>query len=118
MVSAFLDLAREPVVVQVPDFGKRYWVYQATDLRTDGFANLGTMYGTKPGFYLLSGPDWDGKAPSGIAASFRGSTNVATLIPRVFQEDDKADNEVLQPLIQEIAVYPLSEFDGKVKTRD
>jgi len=58
------------------------------------------------------------KAPSGIAASFRGSTNVATLIPRVFQEDDKADNEVLQPLIQEIAVYPLSEFDGKVKTRD
>jgi hypothetical protein len=36
----------------------------------------------------------------------------------VFQEDDKADNEVLQPLIQEIAVYPLSEFDGKVKTRD
>ncbi len=113
-----LDLAREPVVVQVPDFGKRYWVYQATDLRTDGFANLGTMYGTKPGFYLLSGPDWDGKAPSGIAASFRGSTNVATLIPRVFQEDDKADNEVLQPLIQEIAVYPLSEFDGKVKTRD
>jgi hypothetical protein len=24
----------------------------------------------------------------------------------------------LQPLIQEIAVYPLSEFDGKVKTRD
>jgi hypothetical protein len=113
-----LDLAREPVVVQVPDFGKRYWVYQATDLRTDGFANLGTMYGTKPGFYLLSGPDWDGKAPSGIAASFRGSTNVATLIPRVFQEDDKADNEVLQPLIQEIAVYPLSEFDGKVKMRD
>ncbi len=113
-----LDLAREPVVVQVPDFGKRYWVYQATDLRTDGFANLGTMYGTKPGFYLLSGPDWDGKAPSGIAASFRGSTNVATLIPRVFQEDDKADNEVLQPLIQEIAVYPLSEFDGKGKTRE
>src|SRR4029079_9904561 len=92
-----LDLAREPVVVQVPDFGKRYWVYQATDLRTDGFANLGTMYGTKPGFYLLSGPDWDGKAPSGIAASFRGSTNVATLIPRGFQEDEKADTKVLQP---------------------
>jgi hypothetical protein len=113
-----LDLAREPVVVQVPDFGKRYWVYQATDLRTDGFADLGAMYGTKPGFYLLAGPDWNGKTPPGIAASFRGSTNVATIIPRVFQEDDKADNEVLQPLIQQISVYPLSEFDGKIKTRD
>ncbi|MGA7457092.1 MAG: DUF1254 domain-containing protein [Methyloceanibacter sp.] len=54
-----LDLGREPVVVQVPDFGQRYWVYQATDLRTDGFAELGAMYGTKPGFYLLVGPGWN-----------------------------------------------------------
>jgi hypothetical protein len=113
-----VDFGREPVVVQVPDFGKRYWVYQATDLRTDGFADLGAMYGTKPGFYLLVGPDWNGKVPSGIAATFRGSTNIATIIPRVFQEDDKADNVALQPLIQQIMAYPLSEFDGKVKTRD
>ena len=33
-----LDLSREPVVVQVPDFGIRFWMFQATDLRTDGFA--------------------------------------------------------------------------------
>lgn len=51
-----LDLEREPVVVQVPDFGQRYWVYQATDLRTDGFAELGAMYGTKPGFYPARRP--------------------------------------------------------------
>jgi hypothetical protein len=37
------DLGREPVVVQVPDFGNRYWVYQATDLRTDGFWSI-TLY--------------------------------------------------------------------------
>src|SRR5215475_16203855 len=30
-------LEEGPVVVQVPDFGKRFWVYQAVDLRTDGF---------------------------------------------------------------------------------
>jgi hypothetical protein len=112
------DLGREPVVVQVPDFGKRYWVYQATDLRTDGFAELGTMYGTKPGFYLLVGPDWSGQAPSGIAASFRASTNIGTIVPRVFQADDPADNAALQPLIQQIMAYPLSEFDGTVKTKD
>jgi len=112
------DLGREPVVVQVPDFGKRYWVYQATDLRTDGFADLGAMYGTKPGFYLLVGPDWSGKAPSGIAATFRASTNIGTIIPRVFQEDDPADNAALQPLLREIMAYPLSEFDGTIKTKD
>jgi hypothetical protein len=113
-----LDLGREPVVVQVPDFGKRFWVYQATDLRTDGFADLGAMYRTKPGFYLLAGPDWDCKTPPGIAASFRSSTNIGTIVPRVFQDDDPADNAALQPMLQQIMAYPLSEFDGTVKTKD
>ena len=112
------DLGREPVVVQVPDFGKRYWVYQATDLRTDGFAEIGAMYGTKPGFYLLVGPDWNDHKPENITAVFRSSTNIGTIVPRVFQEDGKADNAALQPLIREILAYPLSEFDGTVKTKD
>jgi hypothetical protein len=113
-----LDLGREPVVVQVPDFGQRFWVYQATDIRTDAFAELGAMYGTKAGFYLLAGPGWRGTQPAGIAATFRAPTNIGTIIPRVFQEDTRADNEALQPLIQKIAAYPLSEFDGAVKWRD
>ena len=39
-----------PVVVQVPDFGSRFWVYQIVDLRTDSFVRLGKMYGSTPGF--------------------------------------------------------------------
>ena len=33
-----LALDQSPVVVQVPDFGSRFWVYQSVDLRTDSFA--------------------------------------------------------------------------------
>ena len=62
---AALDIS--PVVVQVPDFGERFWVYQVVDLRTDGFAQIGKMYGTQPGFYLLVGPDWQDEVPKGIA---------------------------------------------------
>ncbi len=113
-----LDLGREPVVVQVPDFGARFWMFQATDIRTDGFADLGAMYGTKPGFYLLAGPDWNGAVPPGIAASFRAPTNIGTIIPRVFQEDSPGDNARLRQLLQEIMAYPLSEFDGSMKTKD
>ena len=58
-----LDLSRGPVIVQVPDFGRRFFVFQATDQRTDAYADIGSMYGTKPGFYLLVGPDWHGQAP-------------------------------------------------------
>jgi hypothetical protein len=53
-----LALDQSPVVIQVPDFGDRFWVYQVVDLRTDGFVQLGKMYGTTPGFYLLAGPNW------------------------------------------------------------
>jgi hypothetical protein len=44
-----LDLGRAPVVVQVPEFGDRFFVIQATDQRTDAFSELGSMYGTKRG---------------------------------------------------------------------
>ena len=60
-----LALDVSPVVIQVPDFGARFWVYQIVDLRTDSFAQLGKMYGTTPGFYLLAGPHWQGEVPKG-----------------------------------------------------
>jgi hypothetical protein len=113
-----LSMESTPVVVQVPDFGDRFWVYQVVDQRTDGFASLGKMYGTKPGFYLLTGPDWKGAVPPGIAGVFRSPTNLGVVIPRVFVSDEAADKAAIQPLISQIAVYPLAEFDGKVKTTD
>lgn len=107
-----------PVVVQVPDFGDRFWVYQVIDLRTDGFADLGAMYGTKPGFYLLVGPTWDGEVPAGINQVFRSPTNTGFFGPRAFQDDTAEDRRAIQDVISLIDVYPLAEFDGKVKKRD
>jgi Protein of unknown function (DUF1254) len=67
---SLLDMAQEPIVIQVPDFGDRFWVYQIVDQRTDSFVEMGKMYGTKPGFYLLTGPEWKGTAPSGNQSRF------------------------------------------------
>lgn len=116
--AAVVALDLDAVVVQVPDFGKRFWVYQIVDVRTDSYAELGAMYGTKPGFYLLAGPDWKGKAPKGITRVFRSSSNTGMVIPRVFQSDTPADKKAVQPVISQIDVYPLSEYTGRMKTRD
>jgi hypothetical protein len=62
-----IDGHRGPSVVQVPDFGGRFWVYQGVDQRTDSFILLGAMYGTEPGLYLLAPQSWDGAVPAGIA---------------------------------------------------
>ncbi|WP_330213046.1 DUF1254 domain-containing protein [Pseudomonas sp. Z18(2022)] len=114
--SIALDL--EPVVLQVPDFGSRFWVYQVVDLRSDSFAQLGKMYGTKPGFYLLVGPDWKGEIPAGITQVFRSQTNTGFVIPRVFQDDTATDRQAIQTPLAGIDMYPLSQFDGTLKQRD
>ncbi|QBQ99356.1 DUF1254 domain-containing protein [Paraburkholderia pallida] len=111
-------LDKSPVVIQVPDFGKRFWVYQVVDLRTDSVANLGAMYGTKPGFYLLAGPDWHGEVPKGIAGVFRSTTQTAFVIPRVFQDDTPADHAAIQASLGSIDMYPLAMYDGTMKTHD
>src|SRR6185312_3235988 len=49
--AGFQHLDAIPVIVQVPDFGDRFFAYQVCDARTDAFAQIGKKYGNKPGFY-------------------------------------------------------------------
>ncbi|PZQ46886.1 MAG: hypothetical protein DI556_19180 [Rhodovulum sulfidophilum] len=112
----FFDLDAEPAVIQVPDFGDRFWVYAAYDQRTDQFGQLGKPYGTAPGFYLLVGPNWNGEVPEGITAVVRSPTSLANIIPRIFMSDSNEERAAIQPLVNQIVAYPLAEFSGEPKT--
>lgn len=57
----YLSLEKEPVVIQVPDFGNRFWTLPVYDARTDQISELGLQYGTKPGFYMVVGPKLEGR---------------------------------------------------------
>jgi hypothetical protein len=113
-----LALDISPVVIQVPDFGDRFWVYQVVDLRTDSFVQLGKMYGTTPGFYLLVGPDWTGDVPKGITQIFHSSTRTGLVAPRVAQSDTEEDKRAIQSVLPGIMMYPAAEYDGTMKTKD
>jgi len=116
--AGYQRLDSKPVIAQVPDFGDRFWLYQTADARTEAFCSMGKQHGTKPGFYLFVGPNWKGDVPPGITAVFRSPTDLAAILPRVFQDDTAQDKAAVQSLLSQVMVYPLSEFDGKVKTRD
>jgi hypothetical protein len=116
--AGLLALDKSAVVIQVPDFDGRFWVYQVVDGRTDSFAQLGTMHGTGPGFYLLAGPDWDGDVPAGIARVFRASTRIGNVIPRVFMDDTAEDRQAIQEILKSIMMYPVERYDGSMKTTD
>lgn len=116
--AGFMALDKQPVIVQVPDFGDRFFTYQIVDHRTDSFASIGKQYGTKPGHYLLVGPNWKGEAPAGINAVFRSTTDLAAVFPRVFQDDTPEDKAAVQKVLTQVMVYPLTEFNGEMKTKD
>jgi hypothetical protein len=116
--AGFMSLDQQPVVVQVPDFGNRFFTYQMVDHRTDSFASIGKQYGTKPGFYLLVGPNWNSNPPASINGVYRSSTDLAAVFPRAFQDDTPEDKVAIQSVLNQTMVYPLTEFDGQMKTRD
>lgn len=116
--AGFLALDQDAVVVQVPDFGDRFWVYQIVDQRSDSFAAMGIQYSTEPGHYLLVGPHWDGETPEGIKGVYRSQTNLGAVFPRVFMDDTAEDREAIQPLIDQVMAYPLAEYDGTMQMMD
>lgn len=116
--NGYFSLDEEPVVAQVPNFGDRFWVYALYDGRSDQFGQMGKAYGTRPGFYLLVGPNWRGRTPAGITAVIRCPTELANAIPRIFMNDTAEDRAAIRPVVNQVAIYPLSEFNGRMKTID
>jgi len=98
----FSDLDMSPLVLQIPEFGDRFWVYALYDQRTDEFSQIGKAYGTKPGFYLLVGPNWNGEKPDGITAVIRSSTALVATAPRIFQNDSAEDKAAIQTVLSQI----------------
>ena len=67
---------------------------------------------------MIVGPTWKGEVPKGITGVVRSSTDLVFVIPRIFKAATPEDTAAVQPLISQVMMYPLSKFDGKMKTTD
>ncbi len=62
---AWLDLV-EPQVFSHPDMGKRFYLFEMTDLWMTDFETPGTRSaGDKAATYLITGPGWNGTVRTG-----------------------------------------------------
>ena len=94
---------RQPVVLQVPDFGSRFWVYQIVDLRTDSFASLGRCTASRPASTSSAGPSLERRCSERITKIFREKTGTAFVVPRVFMDDtDEGDRRAIRTVISGI----------------
>jgi len=110
MTAGWLELSKGPQVLHVPDMAGRYYSVQFTDpSKNTNFAYVGKRAtGTQAGDYLVSGPGWEGQAPSGTT-QISSPNNSVLVFGRVLVESD-SDLATAYDLSKQIQLTPLSQW--------
>jgi hypothetical protein len=104
---AWLDLSKEPIVLDLPDVGTRYYLVQMMDAWSNVFASPGTRTtGNRKGSYAIVGPAWTGTLPSGLKA-IKSPTDMVWIIGRT-QTNGKADYPAVRAMKNQYLLIPLS----------
>ncbi len=109
---ASLDLSKEPIVLSMPDMGKRYWLMQIIDAWNGVPAAPGSRtHGGKARSFLIAGPNWKGVAPKGMEV-LRCPTNLAMIGGRTYCAGS-ADYADVNRLQDQYKLTPLSAWGTK-----
>ncbi|MBV9835578.1 MAG: DUF1254 domain-containing protein [Alphaproteobacteria bacterium] len=81
--SAWLDLAREPMFLLVPDMGARSYDFAVVDMFGDTIDHVSRrLYGGRSPPHVLFGPSWSNPPPTGVRA-IQATTNLVRLTGRI-----------------------------------
>lgn len=108
-VAGWLELAKRPLVLHVPDFSDRYYSVQFTDpSKNINFAYVGTRAtGTKAGDHLITGPGWKGTVPQGMT-HVSSPNNSVMVFGRVLVYND-GDLATAYDLAKQMRLAPLNQ---------
>jgi uncharacterized protein (TIGR03000 family) len=113
--SAWLDLAKEPYVLSLPDAKDRYFLFPMLDAWTDVFQDPGKRTtGDKAQKYLISGPGWSGTVPEGLT-EYKSPTNMVWIIGRTYCTGTPEDYKAVHAFQDQLSLVPLSRY-GKPYT--
>ncbi|WP_233234511.1 DUF1254 domain-containing protein [Bordetella sp. LUAb4] len=113
--SLWFDVAREPLVIEVPDAKGRYFMMMAADMWSDVFAAPGTRTtGGGAHAYAIAARDWNGKLPRGIEL-LRAPTSSGWLHVRIALEGT-TDLAAAQAFQADFKAMPLSSWQKKGAT--
>src|SRR5579872_3509556 len=111
---AWLDLT-EPQVFSHPDMGKRFYLFEMTDLWMTDFDSPGTRTaGGKAENYLITGPDWTGEVPSGMK-HIPVATRYMVILGRTYADGTEQDYDAVNALQAQYKITPLAKW-GKPYT--
>src|SRR5208282_1690499 len=111
---AWLDLA-QPQVFSHPDMGKRYYLFEMTDLWMTDFEAPGSRTaGGDAASYLIAGPGWNGTVPAGLK-QIKCATRYMVILGRTYASGTEKDYKVVNALQAQYKIVPLSAY-GKSYT--
>ncbi len=106
---SFLDLAKEPMVLSVPEMGNRYYLMEMLDAWTNVFASPGTRTtGSAKADFAIVGPQWTGTLPAGVQ-EIKSPTNLVWIIGRT-QTNGPADYSAVHAIQDQYKLTPLSSW--------
>ncbi|KCV67150.1 MULTISPECIES: DUF1254 domain-containing protein [Bordetella] len=107
--SLWYDVSREPLVVQVPAAGERYYLLSLLDMWTDAYASRGTRTtGGGAQTFAIVGPYWQGALPPGVDM-VRSPTGSGWMIARV-QTGGPDDYQNVNQFQAALTVTPLAQW--------
>lgn len=107
--SAWLDLSKEPMILSLPDTGKRYYLMQLMSAWTEVFANPGSRTtGNGKADFIVTGPNWTGVVPVGLR-QLKSPTNDVWIIGRT-EANGTGDYARVQDLQKKYKLTPLSSW--------
>jgi hypothetical protein len=112
--SLWFDVEKEPLVIDIPDSGGRYYLLPQLDLWTDIYSSPGKRTtGTEKQTFAIVGPAWHGELPPGVRL-VRSPTSVGWMIGRT-QANGPSDFDAVHRFQDGWRVVPLSSW-GKPYT--
>jgi hypothetical protein len=108
--TAWLDLAKEPYVLSIPDEDGRYFLMPMLSGWTDVFQVPGKRTtGTKAQTYAITGPNWKGKLPHGVK-QLKSPTDMAWILGRTYCTGTPEDYKACHAIMDKYKLVPLSAY--------
>jgi hypothetical protein len=108
--TAWLDLAKGPYVLSLPDMGDRYFLMPLLSGWTDVFEVPGKRTtGTRAQTYAITGPNWKGTLPEGVV-ELKSPTGMVWILGRTYCTGTPEDYQACHALMDEYRLVPLSAY--------
>ncbi len=113
--TAWVDVAKEPYILSIPDSKDRYYLFPMLSGWTDVFQVPGKRTtGTKAQKYAIVGPYWQGTLPEGVV-EYRSPTSMVWLLGRIYCTGTPEDYKAVHAMQDGCTLVPLSSY-GKPYT--